>query len=1068
MTGNAAWKWRELGSLINFFCSDYGDDCAIKKKKVIVISNTNVSIEAEVASFEESINLHKAKNYSLCDIRIGYFQLEAFIYDLLTEWTTVKAFSNIILLPSQAFLILMRHGFLRYDEISLLLLPNAESIRGSNPVCIALDEFYRPHKLNVMQQAVPVESNLFRIVGFLDRIDCENGLETQKELIKLNEQEIRLHSKVIIVEDDNPINIYRMNQHKAPQKIRINSSIVSDCSFNSEISDYLKERQQVMRILNCIEFKKIIIERLKVVETELGLAFAQRNLEDIARSTWFIEKEMMTKQFCEEEFVEMMDSAYLEKIKESTRKWKFTESFLHDSSKRVLIVVESKLCAEIITKHLTREGKSCSMSQNQQSSILLAHKENYLEYIHSVKGVTDVVLLIDNDAVSYNLMKMLISHSDNVTIHLPTSEDSSDLCGRMQFIKFFEVIRSNPYDLDGQKNIAALSYLKTLMEPEGERLETTQGAILTLEGGIDMALRFCHHLPSMKNSKGKVVKYPEFTFKTLKLIDEKAEMLTTKKQILDGASKVEFVCEAQLPLLNELALEIKNFLLEPKNYSFVKLKKEDLIDLLDKLERLPRVFVGKVEVSKKRAQTSCAFQVLKTLYECGLCSENFLPCDVIMEIREQTEELEGFLDSAEPKNEDLFEQSKIANIPSNFYRKLPSSLTYNDEWKKVGHLLENNQSQTFYMHEVRFASSDSFSPKHSFAICLPFEIKEELNFDIFFGMQPQQSIVSAGRLITFSASEMTEIVAFQAWFFRLILPQHIKTIKGDIEKEVSLSVLSDDKKYSYLVIPMKIKEGRTSRIEPSFDFFSKYFKSQSFYEGDLSTDELQVDWELMSGFANLKCFRDFIQEAQRNTDDIPLDDLLLFVKDTVVLYAQYHNILYTSPSVDFNLTPLSPIPDSLKSNNYMEYLQEKYGVQVADLSQPMVSVKRFKTIGNMCKFPLVEKIKKKRKNAAPSQSQFYVPELLFILPVSRSFVELAFSLPTIIHSIEMHCLKKEFIENCSSVMMQAIPHFEMPSMLLIRDALTCISANYNFDYERLEFIGDSFLKYVASKQVICL
>ncbi|KAF8591451.1 ribonuclease III [Ramaria rubella] len=162
---------------------------------------------------------------------------------------------------------------------------------------------------------------------------------------------------------------------------------------------------------------------------------------------------------------------------------------------------------------------------------------------------------------------------------------------------------------------------------------------------------------------------------------------------------------------------------------------------------------------------------------------------------------------------------------------------------------------------------------------------------------------------------------------------------------------------------------------------------------------------------------------------------------------------YDAVRIRPDLTPLSKPADSPREAAYeslVEYCRarRKGFEELQDLSQPIIEVSRVPATTNLLN-PTSRPFTASKKNPA----KYLIPELCCRLTIPASTLRMALLLPSITRRLEDILLVKElnakFFDHC------IMEH-------LLHTAVSAPSASVEFDYERLELLGDAYLKYLSS------
>ncbi|GAN10589.1 dicer-like protein 1 [Mucor ambiguus] len=205
---------------------------------------------------------------------------------------------------------------------------------------------------------------------------------------------------------------------------------------------------------------------------------------------------------------------------------------------------------------------------------------------------------------------------------------------------------------------------------------------------------------------------------------------------------------------------------------------------------------------------------------------------------------------------------------------------------------------------------------------------------------------------------------------------------------------------------------------------------------------------------------------------LPVDLHSNGVPDTILIDASdQKKRQYFVQSVRHDMTPLSSVPDSVTTSNgqtkklrehgyatFKEYYenQEFISKEITDMSQPLIQV---------CRVPKNQSFRqvrgssmlKKRDQEPESVVHWFVPELCYQYPISASVYQTLQLVPDIMTHIDavllLHDAKKSLgLSN------------KMKDRYML-EAFTASSAGLDKDYQRLEFLGDSVLKFITSTYV---
>ncbi|KAI9344891.1 hypothetical protein BDR26DRAFT_168821 [Obelidium mucronatum] len=139
----------------------------------------------------------------------------------------------------------------------------------------------------------------------------------------------------------------------------------------------------------------------------------------------------------------------------------------------------------------------------------------------------------------------------------------------------------------------------------------------------------------------------------------------------------------------------------------------------------------------------------------------------------------------------------------------------------------------------------------------------------------------------------------------------------------------------------------------------------------------------------------------------------------------------------------------LDVNTFSKYF-EKLGYSVLHREAPMIEVLNIPSLRNYTR-PF-------RPSEPPLEAfKFLALDVCTVLPVSMEFLRMAQVLPSILHRLQSFCLMDE-----------TRTELEMPELTIqtLQQTFTCTSALESYSYERLEILGDAFLKFATSADLL--
>ncbi|BGP48542.1 Dicer-like protein 1 [Rhodotorula kratochvilovae] len=213
-----------------------------------------------------------------------------------------------------------------------------------------------------------------------------------------------------------------------------------------------------------------------------------------------------------------------------------------------------------------------------------------------------------------------------------------------------------------------------------------------------------------------------------------------------------------------------------------------------------------------------------------------------------------------------------------------------------------------------------------------------------------------------------------------------------------------------------------------------------------------VDWAGMERAARLK-------EQQIDWRD------LSHLDDSVIVDLGKKGCRYNFQRVRYDLHPRDKLPPGRQSDAGFDTLMDYYlsfdedgffhTLNVKE-EQPLLEITRMpKTVTHLTRTPRND-VSPSTKRLLQITSRFAIPQVCLLHFLPASVFRTAYMLPSIIHDLEQRCLVVELNER---LFQSSLDHE------YVRTALMTPSASVGLDYNRLELLGDAFLKYMASSYV---
>nr|AJA90756.1 Dicer-like 3 [Cycas revoluta] len=273
----------------------------------------------------------------------------------------------------------------------------------------------------------------------------------------------------------------------------------------------------------------------------------------------------------------------------------------------------------------------------------------------------------------------------------------------------------------------------------------------------------------------------------------------------------------------------------------------------------------------------------------------------------------------------------------------------------------------------------------------------------------------------------------------------------------------------YLLLPLKSDKIEASEKEVNIDWRcisrcasgARLFKFLSCSEKENGVRDI-LEEILVDQTTLLQCGADPTQVIRLASGPQMVSDLM----DKAVI-AVHTGKIYCIRQVLDDKTAESPFPISKESKgetymSYYNYFEKKYGKKLKHVNQPLLQVKQSHRPHNLLTGHL-EKSKDRGCNLKSDEANYVElpPELCLYLGVSGSVIRSLYFIPSVMHRLTSLMLASQL----RKAIREERPKCPLVPVTLIMEALTTLRCLESFSFERLELLGDSFLKYAVSRHL---
>ncbi|XP_027192482.1 dicer-like protein 4 isoform X3 [Cicer arietinum] len=432
--------------------------------------------------------------------------------------------------------------------------------------------------------------------------------------------------------------------------------------------------------------------------------------------------------------------------------------------------------------------------------------------------------------------------------------------------------------------------------------------------------------------------------------------------------------------------------------------------------------VSTPQLSMEASKRDACLKAIEELYKIGALNDCLLP-------KQNDAEPEKVLDSSNSDEcEDDISRGELYEI------RVPSA--FGQSWK--------NEEKTVHLNSyyIKFypTPEDRVYKKFGLFIMtrLPMEAEKlELDLHLAHGRSVMTKFIPFG-VSEFNKDEIKMAENFQEMFLKIIL---------DRLKFVSKFVELGDKSNSpsnstfYLLLPVIL---------------------------EVYDDAMKVDWKTVKRCLCSPIFRNLETTSDKKVTSLDIHLQLAndykSVKDVEnsLVYVPHTKLFFFVTNVIYEKNGFSPYKDS-GTSSYADHLMEKFSIPLKYPEQPLLHAKPLFNLHNLLH-------NRNHEHAEPNELEEYLiylpPELceLKVVGFSKDIGSSISLLPSIMHRLGNLLVAIELKHQLSS----SFPEAAEISALRVLEALTTEKCQERFSLERLEVLGDAFLKFAVARHFFLL
>jgi dsRNA-specific ribonuclease len=218
---------------------------------------------------------------------------------------------------------------------------------------------------------------------------------------------------------------------------------------------------------------------------------------------------------------------------------------------------------------------------------------------------------------------------------------------------------------------------------------------------------------------------------------------------------------------------------------------------------------------------------------------------------------------------------------------------------------------------------------------------------------------------------------------------------------------------------------------------------------DVASGQWKIDWTLARSIV------DFCPTHAPTFYDSLNDPHVL--SSACSLMTPYNGLKYDFVRLRYDMSPQTEMDkesaDAI-AQSFQTYFLNQQGLEIKDGNQPLVEVIHAPAVKNLVIPPRRVNAAREQSDLRKKQPLYLIPELVVVLPFDQAFFRLATLVPTVLAKLERLLITHDF-----RTLIQANDKIDI---IPLYTALCTPSASELVHNDRLETLGDSFLKYVVS------
>ncbi|XP_057839229.2 endoribonuclease Dicer homolog 3b isoform X2 [Cryptomeria japonica] len=964
------------------------------------------------------------------------------------KWKREVETNEVLVMTPQILLDGLRLNLLKLDMVHLLIFDECHHACGHHPYAKIMKESYygSQHKPKIFgMTASPVMRK-----GVSSSVDCEDQIARLEDILDSKVYTLKDRAELdLFVPTPKQVTKFYRKHHLQDDSLRLKLASLREKNIQSELFPYQFKDEE--------NFMKKMRKRIWNLHGNIEYCLENLGLYGAYKATQLYLAKDSRHNVCD------IDTIAVENVQESR------DAFLYD----VLELLEEALPADVDKLFKEPTGITVAvergiLSQKVQRLVQLLLQHKNAEEMHCIIFVERVIVA----AVMSSLMQQIDCLSFVISDYLSSAtpvlgrkkqQKTLDLfsAGTINVLVATDVVEEG-IDVQGCRCVIRFDLPKTVrsfIQSRGRARQSGSYFILLVESDNEKQQQLLFDIIKSEESLREMAMDRNHTPRIQDHITIETDVYFVEST---GAT---INCDASISFIYKYCAKLPGDTYYSPRPEFISRKVEGLYQCILKLPpNAPfHEVISPLSAKLLHAKQLACLEACKSLHKVGAVNDYLQPVTEVL-----------------PEEEDIMNSyQKICTDAGTTKRKeLHSTVEANTLFGSWG---EEQNVVTLQVYKLVFSSDFNNEETYTnFALLIEAVLDDdvataEIDLHLTAGRVVKSKLVRSGE-VKMDQGQLKDAKAFQEILCNGVFGKLMRRNKGskgsNILKEHNLKIIEMKDLWSssemYLLLPLESEKSGFSESVASIDWKcirncasgARLFKLLcTISEKDNNIREALQDI-LMERTTLLQCAAGKSELISLASGTCGASELI----DKVVITVHSGKI-YSIVEVIHDKTVMSPFPGyrNHKADNYgsyCDYFNKKYGKKLKHLNQPLLRVKQTHRPHNLLTHQS-EKLKERSLNSKVDEVNYVElpPELCLDLGIQTSVIKSLYFLPSVMHRLSSLMLASQL----RKTIREDLPKCPIVPAALIMEAVTTARCLESFSYERLELLGDSFLKYSISR-----